>query len=263
MDLPVDGSQDRLIEAVVKANKRTIVVNSTGSPVTMPWADNVPAIVQTWFPGQEAGHAIVDVLLGKTNPSGKLPVTFPKHYKDTPAYGNFPYTGNLEDLHVDYVEDIFMGYRHYDRVPETVLFPFGHGLSYTTFELSNIRASRSTVNATSIFDVTLNVRNTGRCSGSETIQVYAGKQSTDTAGNIARPKKILASFAKAKSIEPGQSRLLKLPIDVAETFSYWDEDAHRWIVEPGKYVISVGTSSAKSGIVAELEVAVHDLATKL
>lgn len=158
MDLPVNSSQDRLIEAVAKANKKTIVVNSTGSPVTMPWVSSVPAIVQTWFPGQEAGLAIADVLLGKTNPSSKPPVTFPKHYKDTPAYGKFPNTGRLEDLHIDYVEDIFMGYRHCDRVPETVLFLFGRGLSYTRFELTNIKASQSTLNATLIFDVTLNMR---------------------------------------------------------------------------------------------------------
>jgi beta-glucosidase len=253
MDLPVDGSQDRLVEAIAKVNKNTIVVNSTGSPVTMKWADSVPAIVQAWFAGQESGHAISDVLLGKTNPTGKLPVTFPKHYEDAPTYGNFPFTGKLEDLHVDYVEDIFMGYRHYDRKPETVLFPFGHGLSYTSFKLSNANVLRSSVEASSTFDITVDVQNTGSSTGSETVQVYVAPAFTS---KVSRPIKVLAGFAKARSLLPGQKVTLTLPVNVGETFSYWDEEKYSWVVEEGKYVVLVGTSSAKKDIVAELEVEV-------
>ena len=256
MDLPVDGSQDRLVEAIAKANKNTIVVNSTGSPVTMNWANQVPAIVQAWFAGQEAGYAMVDVLLGKTNPTGKLPVTFPKRYEETPAYGNFPYTGDLKDLHVDYVEDIYMGYRHYDNKPETVLFPFGHGLSYSTFELSDVKSSRSSVTASSTFNVSVNVKNTGNYTGSETVQVYVGPSAGTS--KISRPKKVLAAFAKARSLAPGASASLTLPLNVGETFSYWDEEKYSWIVEKGKYTVFVGTSSAQSGIVAELEVEVSE-----
>ena len=258
MDLPVEGSQDRLVEAIVKANKNTIVVNSTGSPVTMRWADDVPAIVQAWFAGQESGHAIADVLLGKTNPTGKLPVTVPKRYEDTPAYGNFPYTGDLEDVHVDYVEDIFMGYRHYDRAPEAVLYPFGHGLSYTTFKLTDVKASKSILNASSTFDVAINVENTGSCTGSETVQVYVGPAEGSSTSKVSRPKKVLAAFSKARSLSPGQSVALTLPINVADTFSYWDEKSYSWVVEKGKYTVSVGTSSAESGIVAKLEVEVSE-----
>jgi beta-glucosidase len=255
MDLPINGSQDRLVEAIAKVNKNTIVVNSTGSPVTMNWADNVPAIVQAWFAGQESGYAIADVLLGKTNPTGKLPVTFPKRYEDTPSYGNFPYSGKLEDLHVDYVEDIFMGYRHYDRKPETVLFPFGHGLSYTSFKLSSAALSEKSLPATATFDVTVDVENTGSSVGSETVQVYV---SAPSASKVSRPNKVLAGFAKARSLSPGQKVSVSLPINVGETFSYWDEEKYSWVVEKGKYTVLIGTSSAKAGIVAELEVEITE-----
>ena len=129
MDLPRDGNQDELIEAVVMVNPNTVVVNQSGTPVTMPWADKVSAIVQGWYQGQEAGNAIADVLLGHVNPSGKLPVTFPKVLSDNPAYHNWP----GENLKVNYGEGLYIGYRHYERSGIEPLFSFDHGLSYSTF----------------------------------------------------------------------------------------------------------------------------------
>ncbi|THX17001.1 family 3 glycoside hydrolase [Aureobasidium pullulans] len=182
MNLPADGSQDKLIDAVADVNPNTIVVVSTGVPIAMPWLSKVKAVVQTWFPGQEAGNAIVDVLTGMVNPSGRLPVTFPRRLEDTPAYGNFP--GNTETLQVDYAEGSFIGYRHYDHHPETVLFPFGYGLSYTTFEYSNAHLACGTDAASggsaSEFIASIDVKNTGEVSGSEVLQVFATPPASST-----------------------------------------------------------------------------------
>jgi beta-glucosidase len=127
MNLPADGSQDALISAVAEANPKTIVVNSTGVPIAMSWLSKVKAVLQTWFPGQEASNAINDILTGAANPSGRPPVTFPRRLEDSPAYGKFP--GDTEEVEVNYAEGSFIGYRYYDHVAETVVFQFDHGLS--------------------------------------------------------------------------------------------------------------------------------------
>lgn len=167
MNLPRDGSLDNLIFSVAEANLKTIIVNSTGSPISMPWILDVAAVLQAWFPGQEAGHAIADVVFGDAYPGGKLPVTFPIQLSDAPAYDNFP--GDLKANHVEYKEGIYIGYRHYDQKPETVLFPFGFGLSYSTFDISNAALSSKTFSQGQQIEITVDVANTGDCEGSETV----------------------------------------------------------------------------------------------
>lgn len=254
MALPVNGSQDRLIEAVASVNKRTIVVNSTGSPISMPWIDDVAAVVQAWFPGQEAGHSIVDVILGKTNPAGKLPVTFPRRIEDAPAYNNFPHTGDLKDLHVDYDEGIYIGYRHYDRVEDSVLFPFGYGLSYTSFDINNIRLSSSTISPSSTVSISASIKNTGNAVGSEVVQVYVGFSHSE---KYDRPTKTLAGFAKACDLQPGYQENVAISISVQEIFAHWDEDRYSWIVPSGRYMVYVGTSSRDADILAKIAVVVE------
>ncbi|KAL3450806.1 glycoside hydrolase superfamily [Aspergillus insuetus] len=246
MDLPRNGSLDRLIAASAKVNPKTIVVNSTGTPITMPWLGDVAAILQTWFPGQEAGHAISDVILGNVNPGGKLPVTFPKSITDSPSYGNFP--GDLETLKVDYKEGVFVGYRHFDRKPEGVQFPFGFGLSYTTFEISNVTASGDVLDGG--VAVTVDVQNTGPVAGSEVVQVYAGPAG---ATSIDRPKKELAGFAKVR-LQPGESKRVAIPVG-KDSVAYWDEAKNEWCVDAGVYKIYVGNSTVN--ISSTLEVEVH------
>ena len=235
MDLPRDGSLDRLISAVAKANPNTIVVNSTGSPVTMPWIDDIAALLQAWLPGQEAGHAITDVLLGIVSPGGKLPCTFPKSLEVSPTYGNFP--GDLERRRVEYKEGIFVGYRYYDEHPEAVLFPFGHGLSYSSFELANARLSNDVLVSDGDLTVTVNVTNTGSVTASEVVQVYVGAFNP----SISRPKKELGGFSKVR-LSPGGSQAVQVTLSV-DAVSYWDTEKGLWSVDAGEYQVFIGESS--------------------
>ncbi|KAF2011944.1 glycoside hydrolase family 3 protein [Aaosphaeria arxii CBS 175.79] len=249
MNLPMNGSQDKLIAAVAAANPNTIVVNSTGSPISMPWVADVPAILQSWFPGQEAGHAIADVVFGAAYPGGKLPVTFPKKLSDAPASDNFP--GDLKKNFVEYKEGIYIGYRHYDQKPDTVLFPFGFGLSYTTFEVSNASVSSASFSKDQTVSVTADVANTGAREGSEIIQVYVGPSQSQS---IDRPIKELKGYAKAH-LAAGSKTSVSVTLD-KESFSYFNEAKNKWSVEAGKYTVSVGTSSTQ--IVSTLEVEVKE-----
>ncbi|KAL4879541.1 glycoside hydrolase superfamily [Aspergillus karnatakaensis] len=218
--LPKDGSQDRLVEAVATAKPNTIVVNSTGSPVSMPWASKVAAIVQAWFPGQEAGYSIVDVLLGKANPGGKLPVTFPRALDDCLADANFP--GNVESRVVEYKEDVLVGYRHHDRHPEGVLFPFGFGLSYTTFTIddASVRVSTQSVSgASKPFCVQVRVETTGPVRGSEVVQVYIQPPANTS---VQRPLKELAGFGKIQ-LEAGEGGWVDIMIPL-RAFAYWNSE---------------------------------------
>ncbi|KAK4457996.1 glycoside hydrolase superfamily [Cladorrhinum samala] len=234
MDLPSDGSQDRLIEAVVKANPRTIVVNQSGSPVTMPWADRVPAIIQAWYQGQEAGNALADVLFGLKNPSGKLPCTFPKRLEDTPAYNNWP----GENLEVVYGEGIYIGYRHYDRVKLPPLFPFGHGLSYTTFEYGRPSLSSKVLTPDGSIELVVAISNTGEVDGLETVQVYV----RDEKSRIPRPEKELAAFEKV-ALEAGETKHLRIQLD-KYAVGYYDTSIQKWIAEEGTFRVLVAASAA-------------------
>ncbi|KAF9741532.1 hypothetical protein PMIN02_006649 [Paraphaeosphaeria minitans] len=247
MNLPKDGSLDKLILSVAEANPKTIVINSTGSPISMPWILDVAGVLQVWFPGQEAGHAIADVVFGDACPGGKLPVTFPIQLSDSPAYENFP--GDLEANHVEYKEGIYIGYRYYDKKSETVLFPFGFGLSYTSFDVSNAILSSKTFSQGQQIHITVDTKNIGDRNGSETIQIYVGASED---ASVDRPLKELKGFAKVH-LAPGEKKTVRVSLD-QESFAYFDEASKKWVVKAGKYMVSVGTSSRDIHATLEIEV---------
>ncbi|KAH8601504.1 glycoside hydrolase superfamily [Bisporella sp. PMI_857] len=236
MSLPANGSLDRLISEVAAVNRNTIVINCTGSAISMPWIHSVPAIIQAWFPGQEAGNSIIDVLLGDKSPSGKLPVTFPKSLEVCPAYGNFP--GDLEKNQVEYKEDIYIGYRYFDSHAEDVLFPFGHGLSYTSFKVGEITLDSKEFSIDTSLKIKASVTNTGTVAGAEVLQLYVGPANSLP---IKRPKKQLADFVKV-DLEPGEKKEVWLSFEKSN-LAYWDEERDVWVVDAGSYNASVGTSS--------------------
>ncbi|KFY56046.1 hypothetical protein V496_06817 [Pseudogymnoascus sp. VKM F-4515 (FW-2607)] len=233
MDLPKDGSQDRLVEAVLKANPNTIVVVQAGSPVTMPWADKVPSILQAWYQGQEAGNALADVLFGRVNPSGKLPTTFPVRLQDNPTYHSWP----GENKKVVYGEGIFMGYRHYERLAIKPLFAFGHGLSYTTFSYGDITLSNTTLSANEKLTVTIPITNSGKVDGAEVVQGYVH----DVKSRLVRPEKELAVFDKV-FLKAGETKDVVLTLDKLAV-GYYDTRLKAWIAEEGEFKILVGSSS--------------------
>jgi beta-glucosidase len=229
MELP--GQQNELIRAVAEVNANTIVVLNCGSPVTMPWVDDVPAVVLAFYPGQEGGHAIADVLSGEVNPSGKLSVTFPKRYEDNPTFINYPGTREVR-----YGEGIFVGYRYYDKKDVEPLFPFGFGLSYTTFEYSDLQVPE-TVTAGGPLRVSVTVENTGGRAGKEVVQLYVH----DRESSLARPPKELKGFQKV-SLKPGESAVVSFTLG-GRALSFHDPYQGRWVAEPGEFEILVGASS--------------------
>jgi beta-glucosidase len=229
MDLP--GNQDAYIEAVINANPKTVVVLNCGSPVHLPWVERVPGLLEAFYPGQEGGNALAGVLLGEVNPSGKLPVTFPRRLADNPAFLDYP--GGRE---VRYGEGVFVGYRYYDTKEIEPLFPFGFGLSYTNFEYGELQ-----VDETGSFDrplkVSLSVKNTGATAGKEVVQLYVG----DRLCSLPRPRKELKGFAKVL-IYPGESVRVDFSLD-RRAFSFYDPLQGAWVAEPGEFEILVGGSS--------------------
>ena len=230
LDLP--SNQNELIETICKLNKNTVVVLNTGSPCEMPWIDNVNAILQCWFPGQEFGNSLADILIGKVNPSGKLPTTFPKKLSDTPAYSTYP----GKDLQMDYEEGLFIGYRWYDRESIEPLFPFGHGLSYTSFEYSNLRAIPPKGNS-SVAAFEVDITNTGDVEGKEVLQGYI----TVNKSQIERPQKELKKFEKI-SLESGETKKVKFELSEKD-LSFWSTENNAWQVEPAEYLFSIGASA--------------------
>ena len=232
MDLP--AGQDDLIEAVAAANKNTTVVIVAGSPVTMTkWIGRVPAVVAAWYGGQEAGHAIGDILFGLQNPSGKLPVTFPKQWPDSPAYGNYP----GEQLHVTYAEGIYVGYRGFDKRGVEPLFPFGHGLSYTKFDYTGLKISPAKVAAGKQVEVTIEVRNSGSRAGAEIVQLYVH----DVKSSVDRPLKELKGFQRVM-LNPGESRNVSFTLDKS-AMSFFSTAKDDWVAEPGAFEVWIGASS--------------------
>ncbi|KAF2242788.1 glycoside hydrolase family 3 protein [Trematosphaeria pertusa] len=234
-NLPKDGSQDKLVEAVASANTKTIVVNSTGVAVASPWISKVSAFIQAWFTGQEAGNAIADVISGAVNPSGRLPISWPKRIEDAPAYGNFPGETKDGQLTVRYDEGVFVGYRHYDRIAQNrVQFPFGFGLSYTTFSLKDGSVSQT---ARDSFKTSVTVTNSGKQAGGTVVQLYVGRaqKSPD------HPIKGLAAFKKV-FLDAGKEETVEMPVSLKD-FAYFDEAAGEWKVDRGRYEFSFGQST--------------------
>ncbi len=228
MDLP--GRQDELIDRVVAANPNTIVVINAGSPVTMPWLDSVPAVMQVWFPGEEFGNSVADVLLGDAEPGGRLPMTIPKQLSDTPAYLTHPGRNGV----AGYDEGLFIGYRWYDSRSIEPQFPFGHGLGYTSWHLGSASVS-GTIDGS--VTVTVPLTNTGARSGSTVVQCYV----EPPAAGPSRPARELRGFSKV-TLPAGESGVATVALTKRD-FSIWDTDAHDWTVPAGEYRIVVGLSS--------------------
>ena len=216
--LALPGAQDALVGAVLAANPNTVVVVNTGAPVTMPWVADAPAILQSWFGGQEMASALVDVLTGVTDPGGRLPTTFPASIRQTPSYGNFP----GDNGRTPYAEGIFVGYRWYDAREMRPLFPFGHGCSYTTFEIGVPTPSATTFAVGDTLTVAVQVTNVGDRRGSEVVQCYV----RPTASRIVRPPQELKAFGKV-TLDPGESAVVTLELD-DRSFAYWDPAQPEW-----------------------------------
>jgi len=231
-DMELPGSQNALVEAVLAANPTTVIVLNNGAPLAMPWIDRVPAILEAWLPGQEGAHAIADILLGKVNPSGKLPLTFPRRLEDNPAYLYYP--GGLEE---PYGEGVFVGYRYYEKKKIQPLFPFGHGLSYTRFEYSGLEAPVRIVAGQPI-EVNLKIKNSGKRAGQEIVQLYVAEEHPSE----ARPVRELRRFTKVR-LATGETRAVKFTLS-ARDLSYYDPRRGDWVSDPGAYDILVGASSA-------------------
>ena len=229
MDLPT--GQDDLIQAVEKANPHTIVVLNTGDPVTMTkWLDETPALLDMWYGGQEGGHALAAILFGDANPSGKLPVSLPKKFEDSPAAANYP----GENLKVNYAEGIYVGYRYYDTKNIAPAFPFGFGLSYTTFEYSDLKIVRASGFRP---EVSLKVKNTGSRHGAEVVQLYIH----DGHSKIDRPIHELKRFDR-EELQPGEEKTVYFELTRAD-LSYWSPETKTWTADPGTFEIQIGASS--------------------
>ena len=241
-ELGLSYGQDKVITALAKANKNLIVVNISGNAIAMPWVKEVPAIVQAWYLGSEAGSAIASVLTGDVNPSGKLPFTFPASLQDVGAHklGEYPGTPRSDGSPIvdqKYNEGIFVGYRWADKEKTKPLFSFGHGLSYTTFAYGKAVADKKVMGQDEMLTITLPVTNTGSREGSEVIQLYI----SDLKSSLPRPVKELKGFSKVK-LAPGETREVTFTIG-KEALSFFDDTRHEWVAEPGKFEAWIGASS--------------------
>jgi beta-glucosidase len=245
MDLP-DG-HNRLIAEVAAANPRCAVVLMNGAAVTMPWIDKTRAVVEAWLTGQAGGDALADVLTGAVNPSGKLSETFPRRIEDTAAFPNFP----SRDGKAIYGEGVFTGYRHHDIHKVTPLFPFGFGLSYTTFAYEHIHASRTELTDADTVDIIVSVQNTGQRAGKEVVQLYVAPQGGDPL-LPPRPVKTLRAFQKVH-LKPGEHQTLTFTLGFRD-FAFYDAMIHDWRVPAGTYNILVGGSSADLPLEQQLSV---------
>ncbi len=233
-------AQDQLIESLAAVNKNIVYVNISGNAVAMPWIEQVPAIVQGWFIGSEAGEAIASVLAGDVSPSGKLPFTWYRQLTDCGAHalGTYPGTwrANKEIIDEEYKEDIFVGYRWTDRKKIKPLFPFGHGLSYTRFQVGKATASDKEINHNGSLTITVPVKNIGSCAGAETVQLYI----RDVKSSVERPVKELKCFKKV-FLQPGEEQQVTMTID-ADALAFYDETTHGWKAEAGDFEALIGTS---------------------
>jgi beta-glucosidase len=243
-NMKMPDSHNRLIEEVAKVQPNTIVVLMNGSAVEMPWANKVKGIVEAWLGGQANGGAIADVLTGKVNPSGKLSETFPNKIEETPAYPNFP----AKEKVALYGEGIFVGYRDYDSKKITPLFPFGYGLSYTTFAYSGIKANKTSAPDTSEIIVDITIKNTGKVAGKEIVQLYVRDENSE----VIRPEKELKHFAKVL-LQPNEEKTVSFKLNYRD-FAYYDHQVNSWQTSNGKYSILVGGSSDNLPLKKQIEI---------
>ena len=230
--IKLPGMQDKLIQAVANENPKTAVVLVNGSCVAMPWINDVNAVLEAYYPNQEGSRAIKDIIFGAVNPSGKLPESYPVKLEDNPAYKHYP----GESGKVYYKEGIFVGYRYYETFGVDVLFPFGHGLSYTEFEYSNLKIDNKLQKDNKV-KVKFEIKNRGKIAGKEIPQVYV----SDKESSVQRPLKELKGFSKV-SIKPGGSKNVEIVLD-SRAFSFYDPEKHEWVIEPGQFDILIGASS--------------------
>lgn len=232
-NIELPGQQNELIKAVVAANKNTIVVLNNGTPLNMTrWIDQVPALIEAWYPGNEGGTALAKILFGDISPSGKLPDTFPKKIEDVAAQANYPGKGGK----VVYAEGLLVGYRYFDAKNVEPLFPFGYGLSYTTFEYSDLKIE-SRIDGGLKISVSVNVKNTGPRAGAEIVQLYVH----DVQSSVERPPQELKAFSKV-SLKPGEEKTVTMELN-ERSLAFYDVGRHRWIAEPGEFELRVGASS--------------------
>jgi beta-glucosidase len=254
--------QDALIDAVTSSNPHTVVTLSSGGGVdTRRWLDKAPALLHTFYPGQEGGTAIAEVIFGKHNPEGKLPVSFDRTWEENPSYPYY-YPAKGEDTklrvdepgrppnditvgHVKYADKLMVGYRYWTTTGKHPLYPFGFGLSYTTFRFANLKAP-ATASSGSTVSVSFDVTNTGDRDGAEVAELYV----SDPSAKAQRPERELKGFAKVR-LAPGETKHVALDLD-ARAFSYWDESAHKWTIDPGKFVLHVGDSSENTPLSADI-----------
>ena len=234
MHMQLPPNQNRLVEEICKVQKHVAVVLHNGSPVEMPWIEQVSAVLESYLGGEAVGKAQADLLFGRANPCGRLAETFPLRLEDNPTYLHF----KPEQDKVFYQEGVFIGYRYYDSVKHEVLFPFGHGLSYTEFTYSNLKLDKTSMNDNEILMVCVDVKNTGSMAGKEVVQLYVAP--TDC--GVSRPAKELKGFEKIY-LEPGETKTVVFRLD-KRSFAYWDVRIHDWYVKSGTYQILIGKSSA-------------------
>lgn len=245
--LNLSYGQDDVISALAEANRNLVVVNISGNAIAMPWVNEVPAIVQDWYIGSEAGNALASILMGDANPSGKLPFTFPVKLEDNSAHalGEFVYERSNDIIDVKYNESIFVGYRWADKQKKVKpLFPFGHGLSYTTFAYGKVTANKKEMGADDVLSITVPITNTGSREGAEIVQLYI----SDLKSSLPRPVKELKGFQKVK-LAPGETKNVTFTV-AKDALSYYDDALQDWVVEPGKFeaIVAASATDIKSKI---------------
>jgi beta-glucosidase len=231
--LSLPENQNALIKAVAAVNSKTVVVLHNGSPVSMPWKDKVPAILEMYLGGEDTGTAAIALLYGDANPCGKLAETFPLKLSDNPSFLNFP----GENGRAEYREGVFVGYRYYDKKEMDVLFPFGHGLSYTTFQYSDLTLDKAQMTDAETLAVSCKITNTGKHAGKEIAQLYVRNHN----GTIIRPVRELRDFAKVE-LSPGETKTVYFTLGL-RSFAYYEPKIHDWCVESGTYVVEIAASS--------------------
>lgn len=242
--LSLPAEHNNLVEALVNVNSNVIVVLSGGSPVEIPWYDKVKGIVHSQLSGEAGAGAVVDIIFGKVNPSGKLTETYPLTNADTPCAENFP--GNI--LAVEYRESVFVGYRYYDKVKKSVRFPFGFGLSYTKFEYLNLKLDKTQIKENESLNLTFDLKNTGLIAGAEIAQVYV----SDVESTIFRPEKELKGFSKV-FLQPNEVKTVSIKLD-KRAFAFYNTKLHDWSIESGDFEILVGSSSIDIKLQAKVNI---------